>query len=350
MAIKFVNPFKKKREIILDPSSVAGHKVNEFLKTQVIQQKAEIDKLNLELAKFKTTEETQEREERVKQVLNEKQEELQKIHSTKYFSLGNFYRDVIKNRKMPEIFITDFDRGTKLDKWKDFGFTEDGVFVVIGENGIIHGREKITEIFQSIRGLGNDVRAGIMPLWLDKNKEGIENLIEYEIPEANKVGDKIVYHKVRKRPLYEIVEDKNMRIRELQEDLEDQEELNLELQQKVDDLERALRLREISQESMQVQMSKTEIASSNVEKAFNDLIKRLEREKNKVIICEEEIEKLEVQLKKMMREAERQGVKISDEKALETIQNIRRELVRDEPRPKEPETNSHLTQNATMSE
>lgn len=335
--------FDKKKEIILDPTSVPAHKVNEHLKTQTIQQKAEIDKLLLELSKYKSSEDNKEREEHIKQILNEKQDEIQKVKTTKYFSLGNWYKEYLKNPS--EISVTDFDRGTKIDKFKDFGLTEDGIFVVVGENGVVHGRERFKEVFQSIRGLGNDLNSGILPLWIDREGNWIENLLEFELPEANIVGDKIVYHKVRKKPLYEIVEGKNREISSLAGDLRDQEELNSNLQIEIDNLKRALRVRENSYESMQVQMSKNENASTNIDRAFNDLLKRLEREKNKVIILEEEVEKLESQLKKMVTEAERQGIKLSDEKALELIQNIRRELVRDEPRVKENIPNERETFN-----
>jgi len=261
-------------------------------------------------------------------------QELQEIKATKFLSFRWLYNK-LKNKKFAgKLHFTDFERGENMAKFKDFGISEDGRFVAVGSKGVLLKMNNLKDIFPSIRGLSGDITSGKIPLCLTKDGEWYENVMAADIPEIERHGDKLHYQKARKRPIYEIIAEKNSEISSLQGDLEEKEELVQDLQSKLDDVERGLRLQESDAETMRAEVSESEKSSTNVGRAFNSLTKRLDQKTNRISILEDELEKLTNQLDKMIKEAEREGVKLSDDKALESIKNIRRELVRDEPQVK----------------
>ncbi len=334
MGIKnFLQDILGKKEIHLDPSSLDENKVNKALQFAYVEEKAKVDKLKKEIAKLRNSSEDQKEEEEIKLVLNQKKQELEHINTTKYFSLGEFFRRYLSDKNLQrKIYFTDFERGEKIDQFKDIGFSEDGQIVIVGkENNVIMKMERLKDIFQSVRGLSNDVLSGKVPLNLDRDGAWIENVMDYEVPQIQRNGMGLQYYKARKRPVYEIITDKNKVIARLQSELEDQEELNSELMQEMDNLKRGLRLQEGNSEIMATDISKMEKSSSSMMKAMNSITNRLEEQQNLNIILEDNLEKLENQIEKMRDEAEREGIKLSDDKALETVKQIRRELVRDEP-------------------
>lgn len=328
----FLQKFFGKREVHISSDSLTDYNINQAILSENAELKAIIDKKELELAKYKQTPKKQEREEKIKFELNKKKDELQEIKKFNYFSFGELFRALIRNPKLSgKTFLTDFERGEKLDKFVDFGIAEDGTFVTIGKEGVVWGARDLKDVFWNVKGLKNDFNSGLVPLCIDSDGNHIENLMTYDIPEIQRFGTKLQYTKARKRPVYEIVSEKNKIIQEQSREIEENEELIAELHQKVDTLERGIKVKESSNANLISEISENNQAGKNIDRNFQSLIRRLEFAETKNMIVEAELEKLEAQVEKLLEEAEVQGAKTNFEKVLETMQHIRREYSRDQP-------------------
>jgi len=324
-----LNLFRKK-EIHIEPSSLTEHNINKGLQYENAELKAERDKLKTHIARQRQSKSDKEEEYEVKLELNKKKEELQYVKSTRYFSLGEFFKKYLNDKKFArKIHFTDFDRNEKLDKFKDFGFSEDGQIVIVGKNGVLMKMQNLQDIFQSVRGLNVDTNSGRIPLNLDSDGTWIENVMEYEIPEIQRSGMGIQYYKARKKPLYEIIAEKNRKISELRESLEEQEELSNGLQMELDKITLNARLNQSTTETLISEKSKDEESSKNIMNAYDNISKRFEQQLNKNIILEDNIDKLERELNKVRDIAEKEKTKDSFNNAMDMIQKIRSELVQD---------------------
>lgn len=330
----------KTKEVHINPESVKDHQLIKALQFENAEIKGDRDRAKLELAKLRVGKGDKEEEQEVKLYLNEEKERLEQIKVRDYFSLKKLFEMYFNNPDFSnKLFYTDFERGEKLAKFKDFGISEDGRFVAVGEDEnketrVILEMYNLKEMFQSIRGLKNDVPAGKIPLNIDKDGAWIENLLDYDIPEVQRVGQGLQYFKARKRPVYEIIQEKNSRIGQLMQELEEQEALSHELQQENDNLKRSLSLQEKMTNDLNSEVSEGSQIGSNITRSFNQMLRRVESVTNHNLILEENVEKLESVVEELRDEAEREGSKLNFDRAMEQMKNIRRELVRDEPKVK----------------
>lgn len=332
--------FKIKSEYHISPDSLTDYNINKGVLSELVQLKAEKDKLLLELAKHKQTPKKQEEEEIIKYDLNKKKDEIQEVKKTNYFSLGSFFQQVAKNPKiLSKIYITDFDRSTKIDKLKDIGIVGDGSVVVVGKNqGVIWGGTNLKDVFFNVRGLNNDFNSGLIPLCVDTEGNYIENTMEYDIPEYKKFGTKLQYTKARKRPVYEIISEKNKIIQSQNKEIEDLEELTSEYEQENDKLKRDLKVKNTTNQNLISEISERQQSNKNIDQTFQSLIRKLEFSESKNMIVEAELDKLYTIVEKLRDEVEVEGAKTTLVKTLEMVQNIKTNLVNDQPQIKVIET------------
>ncbi|HEY0090079.1 MAG TPA: hypothetical protein VGB37_14630 [Candidatus Lokiarchaeia archaeon] len=329
----FLQKIFGKKEIHLSNDSLTEYHVLNALKLENAELKAERDKQNLEKVKYTQTLSQKEEEEVIKYELNKKKDKIYEKKNFNYFSFGKL-GEIFKNdpKLLERTFFTDFERGKKLDNYYDMGVTEDGVFVVVGrKNGVLWGSKNLKDVFFNVKGLSNDFNSGLIPLCLDSEGRFVENIITSEVSDVQRFGTKLQYTKTRKRPVYEIILEKNKIIGEQSSEIEVLEETVSELQQQIDNLKRDVNVKSKNNSNLISEISESQQSNLNIDGAFQSLIRKLEFESSKNMIIEGELEKLEKQNIKLLGEAETEGAKTSFAKAVETIQNLRREIQNTEP-------------------
>lgn len=340
--------FGIRQTVVLDPNSVSEHNMNKYLQLQNAELKGEIAKLQRSVEKVKESKGNADEEEELKFRLNEKKKELEQVKKIDFVSLKHLFNKLRFKKFASNLFYYDINREEKLGRFGDLGFCGDGSFVLLDDQGnLVHAGYNLKDIFQSVKGLGNDLEKGIISLGVDKDGTPIENIMEMDVPEISIIGNRLKYHKARKKPVYDMLMEKNKLISQLHTELGDQEELNSELQLENDNLKRALRVQEKTNEVVLRDVGEMEGSSKSISSAFNTMAKRLEQVSVSNSVLEDNVEKLEKQLGKAMEEAETQGAKTSFSKALETIQDIKRDIVSTEPKvkivevPQGNSTNNH---------
>jgi len=328
--------FSKKKvvHIDLDSESVRTHNTIRALANENAELKTEKAKLLSELGKLRKSKKDKEEEEEVKFALNEQKNELEKKSYPKFFSLKSFFKKILTNKEFAKkVGFYSWNGETKLGKFGDIGLGFDGRIYLLDDkkNIIIHG-ETLHDIFRRIPALHNDLKAGMIPINLDEELGYMENIEVWEAPEIIPTLDgKFKYAKARKRPLYEYLAELRAKISEQQETIEELEMTITKLQEENDELKIAQRVAEDSAETVRAELSQAEKNVSAIERIFRATERELSQLRDANMILEDNLEKLEKQVETLRKEAEREGVKLSFDKALETIENIKRNLVKDMP-------------------
>jgi len=130
---------------------------------------------------------------------------------------------------------------------------------------------------------------------------------------------------------YEIIKQLNEQISDLHGDLQEAEALNIELQNKIDKLTSQTKINQEMSETSRAELSHGDNLLTGIDRSFRMVQRDLMNYQNISAIQEDNIAKLESEVTEMREKAERQGVKLSDEKALELIQNIRSTVVNELP-------------------
>lgn len=333
------NFFGKKKEpktlvkMEIDPYTMKRDTLVRGLSYENAEIKAKNAKLEQEVAKLKQRSVDRNEEENVKVVLNQQKRELQMQSQGKVLALKSFYGRYFREKKFRDkLAFYSFDRSTKLADFGDLAIAEDGDFVLLDSNGrVLLRMEKLKDIFQSVGALGNDMATGKIPLWLDKQGGWIENIMEYEVPEIISTGEKLRFAKARKRPVYEIIQGLNGQIGSLHSDLAESELMANELQDKVDKYESMLSVQEQMSETSRAELTANEQRLVGIDRIYRQTQKDMAQLRKINEINEDQLTKLETEIEKMRGQAERQNVKLSDDKALEIIQRIRSTMVNELP-------------------
>jgi len=326
------NP-KRIVHVNIDPNSIQDSHQVKALAYENAEIKGDNAKLRNTIAKLKQRDKDKNEEENVKAVLNEKKNEIILKAQGKFFSQKRFWARYFRDKKFREkLGFYSFDRMTKLAGFGDFGWLEDGSHAVMDKDGnlVSYGRNA-KDIFQSVGALGNDISRGMIPLNLDFDGVPVENMMVYDMPEIISYGDKLKYAKARKKPAYEIVQRLNGTISDLHSELEEAEALNIELQNKIDILTSENKVSREMSETSRAELSHTEQRVTGIDKSFRMIQRNLSDLQNINVIQEDNITKVEKEIKIMRDKAEREGVKLSDEKALELLQNVRTTVVNELP-------------------
>ena len=107
--------------------------------------------------------------------------------------------------------------------------------------------------------------------------------------------------------------------------------MNIELQNKIDRITSENKVNEAMSETSRAELSHNEERLTGIDRAFRTVQRDMFNLQNIGSIQEDNIEKLENEIREMRGKAEREGIKLADEKALEIIQNIRATVVSELP-------------------
>jgi len=317
----------------LDPYTVKRDSLVRALSYENAEIKTRNAQLEQAVAELKQRGTDKNEEENVKSVLNQQKQELKLQSQGKFLSQKTFWARYFRDKKFREkLGFYSFDRSTKIATFGDIGWMDDGDQALLDKDGnIVIRMPKTKDIFQSVSALGNDIESGKIPLWLDKEGGWIENIIEYEIPEIISTGSKLRFAKARKRPVYEIIQGLNSQISELHSDLAETELLAGELQDKVDRYESLESVQEQMSENSRAELTANEERLVGIDRVFRQTQRDITQLRKLNEIDEDNLTKLENEIEKMRSQAERQNVKLSDEKALELVERIRSTMVNELP-------------------
>jgi len=332
----FTNLFKptKQVNVQLDPESVRTHNQLKAVVNENAELKGLLAKYQVEEGKRREREEDLNEEENVKLELNEQKKRLKEKLTKKIFLLDSFYRKLFWNKAFREkIGFYSFDRAKKLSGYGGMGFYSDGSFVILDENKkpLIVNKD-LTKIFQSVGGLGNDVESFKIPINVDSEGRYFPNLMIETIPELTPTIDgKFQYSTARKKEFYKYIDELWNKISEKDSRIEELENVNTKLVNKNDELNMAKNSAMNMSETARSELTQLEKGHSAIYNIFRGTERELSQVRESNAILEDELDKLERQIKKLRDEAERNGVKVSDDNAMDLIKRIRKELIRDEP-------------------
>lgn len=326
------NP-KKIVHVPLNPDSVTDNTQVRAMSFENAEIKGENARLKNIIAQLKERETDKNEESNVKAELNEQRNELKLKSQGKFISQKKFWARYFRDTKFREkLGIYTFDRSTRLAGFGDLCWSEDGDQAIFDDKGnLVLKMGNLKDMIQSVGALGNDLARGMIPVNLDKEGGYIENIMIYEAPELIQTGDKLQFAKARKRPVYEIIKQLNEQISDLHGDLQEAEALNIELQNKIDKLTSQSKINQEMSETSRAELSHHDQMLTGIDRSFRMVQRDMLNYQNISAIQEDNIAKLESEVTEMREKAERQGVKLSDEKALELIQNIRSTVVNELP-------------------
>lgn len=330
--LAFLGFRKTIKHIEIDPEFIRKDHLVKAMAVENANLKGELAKYISAEGKRRESEKDYEEEAEVRIELNEKKKELEKKVYPKYISLTKFFRKIISNKALREkLGYYSFDSSEKLAKFGDMGLASNGEIVLLDDSGrvILAGKE-VKDVFWNIAGFESDFLAERIPLCLDKDGGYIENPMVWEASELIPVGNgKFKYSKAKKKPLYEYIKRLMAENAEKHEEIMELETALTEFQKKMDDLTIAQRVSEDQSQTSQAELSKVEKDASAMSRVFRTTTKDLTQVRDMNMIYEENLDRLERELKKMSEKAEGTETQVSFEKALELIQNIKRGLARE---------------------
>lgn len=333
----FTGKKKVVKHIAIDPQSVKEHNMIRALANENAELKGKLAKNLAAEGREREREQDEEEEKEVRIELDKKKKELRKKEYPKYFSLMAFAKKYNDNKKLRDkLGFYTFDRQKKLYKFGDIGFCDDNSIVLLDDKGqVVTKNESLRKIFQSLGGLGNDIKDGKIPINFDKDGIHVPNIIVEEMYDITpNLDGSLKYTKVRKKPVYKLLDEYRTEISELQGEIEVLEITNNKLNKEIDDLRIAEEVAEDRATTKTADLSKVKEKVSAIGKVFGGMEEELSQMRTLKSIQEEEIEKLMNQLEIMRLEAEREGSKLNFNRALQMVKDIKRDLIRDEPQVK----------------
>lgn len=318
----------------IDPGTVSQSSLTKALSYENSELKAKLAKFEQAEAIRREKEKDVNEEENVKVVLHQQKQELKAESQGKFFSMKTFWGRYFRDKKFRDkLAFYSFDRSTKLAKFGDWGFMDDGDIAILNADGQLMLRfSNAKDMFQSTGALGNDIADGKIPLNLDKEGAYIENIMEYEVPELIPTENgKLRFAKARKKPVYEIIQDLGNQLGQSRSDLAEAEATIIELQNQLDQYESQSEVNNAMAETARAELKRNEEEVVGINRTFRQTQRDLIQSRNLYVIQEDAITKLESELEKMRDEAERQGVKLSDDKAFEQLERIRGTMVNELP-------------------
>lgn len=322
-------------EMPLDANSLKESHVVKGLAYENAELKGKVAKLESTIAKQREEKKDIEDEENVKAFLDEQKKEIRYKSQGKVFSLKSFFAKYFRDTKFRQnLAYYSFDRNEKLHHFGDIVITTKGQFGLIDSDGqlIMPPMESLKDIFQSTGALGNDIMKGMIPLNLDADGGYVENIMVYEAPELIPTENgQLQFAKAKKSPVYQILQNQGNQISDLMGEVAEKEEIITKLQNKIDKLEAEKRIHETMSETSRAELSDKEERITGIDKVFRQTQRDMIRLQNLNIIAEDENKRLGVMFEEIRKEAEREGVKLSDDKAREIFERARSTIVNEMP-------------------
>lgn len=257
--------------------------------------------------------------------LNQQKESIRQSRYVNMFSLKKFFARYFKDAKFrQELKLTTFDRSTELGKFGDICFSPEQGIAILDENDrIILSGNELTQIFQSVGGIGSDIDARRLPMNLDSEGGYVENLLAWKPAVLRELEDgQLEYISARKEPLYKVIQGKDEQIAELYEKLEISEMMNIKYKNKLDELNLNSKLLEQSNDVARNEKTKMMQKVTVIDKSLANLQADLINSQNITVIQSQQIERLESELTTLLSIAEREHVKTEFVSKIQDLQQV----------------------------
>lgn len=320
------------KHVSIDPQSVRDNNIINAQQNQIAELQGSLARYHSEELAERESEKDVKEEEVIKQHLNDQEFELQKRSLGKGFSMKQFWASYFgvpmvkaqnpSTKLSKALRYVTFDRSSDIAPFDDILLSGNYFVLTTKNNKVVLRTQELNDLFQSVGALSRDVASGMIPINLDSEGGYVENLMMWKPAEVIKGEDGFEYKTARKEPLYKMLQDKEEIISDLRERLETEELTNIEMQNKLNDLESAIVVSQKSSEIANNEKSKMVDKITEIEKVFMRTQQDLTRLQNISIIDEDNIHKLETQVRKLRSEAERAGSTPSFLDAINKIEHV----------------------------
>ena len=274
--MKIPNPFKlfKKKEVkVYTPIDEESIKNNEIIKAQqqkIVSQESQLAHIYSKEKERVDKENDKDKEQETNKKINEQHEDLKANKYGKIIWLGNFYKDVLINRrkhfKKKPIEITDKNDEVVLGKWGDFGIMEGGKICMKDSQGnLVSYGKTLSQVLYKPDAFFNMVRRGRFTIPMDKDGNWMEDLEYKELPEPldaefdEETGKikRIIWSRIKTSEVKKIIANKLEQINYLSQELEMKESVIIGLKSEIDDLRRTKNIYENESYIAQSELSKS---------------------------------------------------------------------------------------------
>lgn len=240
-------------------------------------------------------------------------------------SFRKIYLQLFKNKKYKNIEVVDRDDKTVLGYFKDF--------VVLPTNGMIglqNTEDRIMSYGPTLRqviykpeSLANQFRRKRILLPCNENYEFIPDIEEIEMPECiyDPYKGKIKWARIRKKPLKDMIKEREEIIKEKEDYVEKIEQDKVDLVRDTRDLKRALKVQKNISENSQSELSMAMDKSIQFEQKIGELQMRVIQLQEVKNINEKLISSLERINEELLEQTEEMGTQTEFRRALTTVKN-----------------------------
>lgn len=334
---KFLNFFKSKETRItnVDPESIKQNNIIEAQQKKIAELTARENKRKINEAKQKKREKDKESEEEIKKDLTIQQENIDS-EPPQFLSFKKLFHNLRYNKNFSKkAGFYSHNRLKKLASVGDIGVNLiNHNLILLDDKGEVVLQAPTPEaLFFEPSALVSDLESGKIPLPITPDGKYIENIMDSWKPDViiPLPNGKYKYSRASKKYLYDLLAGKDSEIGELQSELEQRDQALVSQTNEINSLKMAVKVNENSAEVARKELKLAQGQTSNIERAFRGIANELAQVRDTNVVLDANLESLEGAIDEMRKKAEREGVKLSDERAIESIKNIRRELIRDEP-------------------
>jgi len=320
----------------IDPETLKNNETIQALAHENAELKAKLNKEKIKQIEDKKFQSQKDSEEEIKEKLYEQQKEIkvQKFPNS-YVSLKGFFAKLKRSPKFAETLqFCSFNGENSISKFEDIWITSDGKFALIGQDGeIIWSASNVRDLLYRPANLINDIKARRIPLPVTPDGRHFPNISENWEPEqfVPTPDGRFKFTSNQKQPFYDYISGLLETQGELQRELEVKDTALVKLKNEIDTIKITLKMYKNNSETANANLSETSDEVSEIKKSFGGLANELYKVRDTNSVLEDNLNKIKNQFDIMRNEAERKGVELSDNNAMELIQQIRRELVKDEP-------------------
>ncbi len=309
----------------IDPESLKLSNIIKGQANQIAELQGDIARIQAEKAQRRGVQEQIDDDEYIKEHLQKEKIQLANEDAPQFFSLKAFFLRYFNDAKFRNsLRFTTFDRSQNIAMFGDIGFSENQIVILDDKRKVVMKTTNLMDMFESVDALPNDILSTKIPINLDKNGGWIENEKKWDVGDIVETADGHIYTHSKKEPYYERIKEKNAKIKLLQEGTTLLEQTTLKQQERINELEMGYDVNSKSVETARADRSKTAQSVSVIEKIWKDTEDELSKMRQGSALQEDENIKLKAQNEKLMKEAEREGTKLADEKAVETVERIQR--------------------------
>jgi len=312
----------------IDPNSIRENKIIRDQQNQIAELQGIVTRQATEEAAQRESERDYSEETEIKQDLNTQRLDLKKKDLGMFFSWKRFFEVYLnpKNKTFRDnLHFTTWDRTHKIARFGDIGTTSNNKLVILDNKGnvILRGAEA-KDIFHNVGALGNDVQALRIPINLDEEGGYVENPMIWKAQEYlyNQDTDEMEFTSSKRTEFYKMLQAKEERIGDLLEKLQEKETALIEMQDKIDDLKLSAAANMKSAQISRNEKTKMAQKLSSIEVVFGQTQEDLVKYQQIYTMQEDHNRKLEIQIAKLLKEAERVGSTPSFDDAIEKVSEV----------------------------